>query len=135
MESFEAGKIAIQGRALVVEDDPFMARAVKRELILMGFDVKVAVDGPEASRLVMTFCPEVIALDLGLPWLSGCGVLKKLGPILAEGMGKVIVISGGSDAEIMKALSLGASGYVRKPFEPELFRVVVQDIFSRKRVA
>lgn len=103
-------------RALLVEDDPVIQRAVAIALEGAGFHIDRCADGETAWRLGMDETFDVIVLDLGLPRLDGLSVLKRW---RADGMqAPVIVLSArGSWAEKVEGIEAGADDYLAKPFE------------------
>jgi CheY-like chemotaxis protein len=60
---------------LVVEDDHQLRLLLERLFLAEGFDVRGASEGAEALRLVQEQRPDVIVLDLILPWVNGIEVL------------------------------------------------------------
>ncbi len=66
-------------RALVVEDDPRIARDLRAALEASGFAMHVTGDGEEAWFLGDTEDYDLIVLDLGLPRMDGLAVLKRWG--------------------------------------------------------
>ena len=63
---------------LVVEDDEPLRNLMESLLLMEGFDVRGAVDGPQALRLIAEQTPDLIVLDLMLPWMNGIEVLTTL---------------------------------------------------------
>ena len=66
-------------RVLVVDDEPSIAKILRKQLEVAGFEVAVAVDGAEGLVKVREFRPELIVLDVMLPKLNGhqvCAALK-----------------------------------------------------------
>ena len=101
-------------RALVVDDEPQILRALKINLSARGYDVQLAPDGRTALRLAAEHRPEVVVLDLGLPDIHGVDVITGL-----RGWTQVpiLVLSGRTDsADKVDALDAGADDYVTKPF-------------------
>jgi two-component system aerobic respiration control protein ArcA len=112
---------------LVIEDDETMRAALKKIFEMDGFVVKAAADGTELSGALDETPPDLILLDIGLPWLNGF----ELGQMLKEhkDLKKIplIFISGKtSEEDIKKAFEIGADDFVKKPFEIEALRKTVE---------
>lgn len=106
-------------RALVVDDEPQILRALRINLGVRGYDVHTAATGAEALRLAADQRPDVVILDLGLPDMSGIEVLTRLRGWLSA---PVIVLSARTDSmEKVEALDAGADDYVTKPFGMDEF--------------
>lgn len=106
-------------RALVVDDDPQILRALRINLNVRGFDVTTAASGSGALTAAAQTDPQVVVLDLGLPDIDGFEVLAGL-----RGWTNVpvIVLSARADsADKVQALDAGADDYVTKPFGMEEF--------------
>ena len=113
-------------RALVVDDDAALARALAINLRARGYDVTVAGNGRDALDAVARVHPEVVVLDLGLPDLDGLEVLRGI-----RGWNEVpvVVLSARSTSdEKVDALDAGADDYVTKPFE-------MNELMARLRAA
>ena len=92
--------------------------------------IATAKDGLEAVDKIMTMKPDVALLDVIMPHLDGIGVLEKLHN--EENMPICIMLSAvGQDGITKKALSMGASYYMVKPFELD---VLVQRIRELKNI-
>ena len=105
----------VKRRVLLVDDEPDIVKMIRKQLELEGFDVVVAVDGPEALEKAKAERPDLIILDVMLPHASGfevCDKLKKderyhdIPIIIYTGKGKP------GDDQIVK--ELGADAYVTK---------------------
>jgi DNA-binding response OmpR family regulator len=68
----------VGARVLVVEDDDALRGMLDDALTTAGFRVRVAAHGAEALRLLQHEIPNVIVLDLMLPWVNGIEVLATL---------------------------------------------------------
>jgi two-component system, response regulator, stage 0 sporulation protein A len=78
--------------------------------------VGVAFDGIEALQLVEKAKPEVLVLDITMPYLDGIGVLERLGEFTQRPI--VIVLTAfEQEAMIQRLISLGATYYMVKPFD------------------
>jgi two-component system KDP operon response regulator KdpE len=65
-------------RILIVDDEPQILRALRINLQARGYSVVAAVDGAEALHAAATHRPDVVVLDLGLPYIDGVEVIHKL---------------------------------------------------------
>ncbi|NUR10142.1 MAG: response regulator [Nocardioidaceae bacterium] len=104
-------------RALVVDDEPQIARALAINLRARGYEVFTAGDGNEALTCAAAHPPDVVVLDLGLPDLDGVDVITGLRGWTTV---PILVLSGRSDSiDKVDALDAGADDYVTKPFGME----------------
>lgn len=100
-------------------------------LVQAGYLVHAAATGSGGIDLVSDAGPDLVILDLGLPDLDGLEVLSRIRPITAS---PILILSGrtGSTAQLT-ALSLGADGYVTKPFRPKDLLARISAVMARPR--
>jgi two-component system, OmpR family, KDP operon response regulator KdpE len=113
-------------RVLIVEDERPLRRALAMNLTARGYEVAEAGTATAALGAAATEAHDVILLDLGLPDLSGMGVIRA---VRAYSSTPIIVLSartGSSDK--VAALDLGADDYVTKPFS-------IDELLARLRAA
>lgn len=102
-------------KVLVVEDDLILAKAYKSKLTKLEYDVVMAGDGQEALEVLRQFKPDIILLDLVLPKKDGFEVLEEIKASPAWKRIPVLVVSNlGQEADVKRAMGLGAVGYVTK---------------------
>ena len=65
-------------RILVVDDEPDVAHTIQRSLALKGHEVLTAHGGTEGLRLVWSWKPDLLILDILMPDLNGIEVCKRL---------------------------------------------------------
>jgi CheY-like chemotaxis protein len=63
-------------KILIIEDDPIVANVYRNKLALEGYLAEVAMSGEIGLKLMLTFRPDLILLDLMLPEMSGVDVIK-----------------------------------------------------------
>ena len=63
-------------KILIIEDDQIVANVYRNKLAVDGYQVEVAPDGETGLKLMRTFQPQLIILDLMLPGISGVDVIK-----------------------------------------------------------
>ena len=103
-------------RILYVEDEKFLAEAVKHNLEKNKIDVDLAFDGEEGMNMSMLDIYDLVILDVMLPKYSGLDILKRMREKKVET--PVIILSALSEVEDkVNGLNLGADDYLAKPFK------------------
>ncbi len=117
---------------LVAEDDPEMRRLLATVLPRWGFDVTLANDGDELTRLVRGFldggrAPALIISDVRMPGPSGLAVLEYLRR--NDWTTPFLVITAFGDAHLhAEAVRLGAARVLDKPFDLNHLRTTVLEL-------
>src|SRR6266516_5465785 len=118
-------------RALVVEDEPPLARLVAGYLEREGFAVSVCEDGEYGVQLAREQDPEVIVLDLMLPGLDGIEACRQ---IRAFSDAYIIMLTAkAEETDKIVGLSTGADDYLTKPFSPGELVARVRAMLRRPR--
>lgn len=104
-----------QGRVLIVDDDRTLAKSISYELEQRGYITFIAHDGREGLVAAKRIRPELIVLDMVMPNMDGYDFLeaKKADPEIAE-IPTIALTGLEVEGAKIKALSLGATGYVVK---------------------
>jgi len=116
-------------RILVVDDNEDSARTMALLLVrLWKQEVRVAHDGPSAVEAALSFLPEVILLDIGLPGLSGYEVAERLRrrPEFA-GTLLVAMTGWGQDEDRRRSREAGFDRHLVKPVDPEALRKLLSN--------
>lgn len=107
-------------RILVVDDDPSIRSSLRKVLTGAGYDVVLAENGNEATRLWREVGADLVILDLFMPEKDGVETIVELraqSPALP-----IIAMSGGGGKQAMNLLPdaklLGATQTIAKPFSP-----------------
>lgn len=104
-------------RILIAEDEPNIVTSLEFLLQERDYEVRVARDGEEALRLVESFMPDLMLLDVMMPLRNGFEVCRRIRENPALQRVKIVMLSArGRDAERDRGLALGADAYVTKPF-------------------
>jgi two-component system, chemotaxis family, chemotaxis protein CheY len=110
-------------RILIVDDSSVMRKIMERSLRQAGLDLGDIVEagnGIEALAAVKESPFDLILSDINMPAMDGIEFLRQLGSVEgAKGTPVVIVTTEGSESRVVEALSIGAKGYIRKPFTPD----------------
>jgi DNA-binding response OmpR family regulator len=100
-------------KILLIEDDPLLIDIYTTKLKEAGFLTSVATDGEVALEMIKKEKPDLILLDIVLPYTDGWEILKKVKELKLPS--KVIILSNlGQKEEIEKGLKLGADRYLIK---------------------
>ncbi len=108
-------------RIVIVDDDP-MVRAGLRLLLGGAPDIQIvaeAVDGAEAPKVVAAYSPDIVLMDIRMPKVDGLTAMREI--LASRHAPKVIVLTTfDADDLVLKALHLGAAGFLLKDASPEL---------------
>jgi response regulator RpfG family c-di-GMP phosphodiesterase len=105
-----------QPHILVVDDDIALCELVRAALELEGIAVDEAHHVVEADRLLHERLPDAVILDIGLPGIDGLFFCSRLRENPQTARIPIIAISG-SELNGESALAVGATAFVRKPFD------------------
>lgn len=103
---------------LLVDDDIFFVREITTGLDPKKFTIMSAKDGVEGLKLLETFTPDIILLDINMPNMNGIEFLKKTNEKFGRGKIPTLITSNldGID-QISEGVSLGIRGYIVKSSE------------------
>ncbi len=103
---------------LVIDDDPGIRDYLEALATRQGYGVYTAADGETALAGLEKTSPDLITLDAVLPGMDGLETLRRIKQRMPEV--PVIMLSGHGQARtIVEAMRLGATDFLRKPFEVE----------------
>jgi DNA-binding LytR/AlgR family response regulator len=117
-------------RALIAEDEPLLAQALKNALALAWPELQVialAPNGIEALRRIESDRPDVVFLDIRMPGLTGLEVAAELADRLNEGepLPRIVFVTA-YDEYALKAFDLAAVDYLLKPVGTERLAKAVE---------
>ncbi len=104
-------------KIFIVEDDSFVMDIYQTKLSQSGFDVMLATNGLEAMKKIEkeTDLPDLILLDIIMPYMDGLEVLKKLkNNDRFKNIPVVLLTNLSQKEEIEEGMKLGASDYLIK---------------------
>ena len=110
-----------QRHVLVADDEPHIGRIIKMKLEQGPFRVTLAYDGQEAVDLLESQPDiDIVLLDLMMPNLSGLDVLARIrASDRLKHLPCIILTAAGQEAQHQKAMELGATEFLTKPFSPK----------------
>ena len=110
-------------KVLVVDDNADAADSLATLLGVMGYEVRIAYDGPEAIEAADEFQPAVALLDIGLPKLSGYDIARHVREKRGEDVLLVAITGWGQEDDRRKAREAGFDHHFTKPAD---FEVLLQ---------
>jgi CheY-like chemotaxis protein len=115
---------------LIVDDNAQNLKLVRVILSVEGYDVRTAVDGEDALRVLGSFTPRLILMDLQLPGMDGLQLVRLLRADPARRAIQIIALTAyAMKGDEERAFAAGCDGYVTKPIDIEdLPRVVARHL-------
>jgi two-component system KDP operon response regulator KdpE len=113
-------------KILAIEDDGLIRRLLRSTLVPRGFALTEAQSGLAGLSSLRETPPDLVILDLGLPDLNGLDVLRQIRDV--SNVPVVVLSNTMAVTTKVRALELGASDYITKPFN-------VDELAARMRVA
>ena len=104
----------MQGKIVIVEDDPGIAESLAYTLQQEGLEVVVTMDGPTGLAESLAGRPDLVILDLMLPGMDGLDVFRALRR--HSQVPVVMLTAKAAESDRVAGLELGADDYIIKPF-------------------
>ncbi len=121
-------------KALIVDDSSVMRKIVERSLRQAGIELSAVVEaanGVEALAVLGRTKVDLILSDINMPVMDGLEFVRQLQSVEeAKNIPVVMITTEGSESNVMQALSLGAKGYIRKPFTPDQVKEYVLPVLE-----
>ena len=118
-------------KILAVDDEKHIVRLVQVNLERAGYEVVTANDGKEALQKVAEENPDLVVLDVMMPYMDGFEVLQNLRRNQSTRDIPVIMLTAkAQDADVFKGWQSGVDLYLTKPFNPMELLSFVKRIFS-----
>lgn len=132
---YNTGKRAEKGglfmvKILIADDEPRIRELIREHLEHAGFSCEEAADGSAALAAVNTYAPDLVILDLMMPFVDGMMCLREMRrrkiatPV-------IILTARGEEYDKLAGLEGGADDYVVKPFSPRELVARVKAVLSR----
>lgn len=120
-----------QARILTIEDNPEVRALIRRVLETKGFVVSEASDGIAGLDLALAHPPDLILCDIRLPGIDGYETATRMRSHHALDAVPIVMLTSGGDRSL--SLSVGADGYIEKPFEPDKLAHQIRAYLEGKR--
>jgi len=116
-------------KLLVVDDSDLIRRAIKRTIEKPNDEIETASNGLEALRIVQTFTPDIVTMDISMPEMDGLTCIE--GILRTCPQARIVVISALNDKPTaVEAIHRGAKAFLLKPFTAEALSFEINDLFN-----
>lgn len=120
---------------LVVDDSETMRAVIKKTVAMSGIqigEIREAGNGKEALMVLEGAWMDVVLSDINMPEMGGVEFLREVKQdAVLRNIPIIFVSTEASQARIDEVTSLGAAGYVKKPFKPERIRDILLDVLNK----
>ena len=118
-------------KILAVDDERHIVRLVQVNLERAGYEVVTAFDGKDALEKVEAERPDLVVLDVMMPYMDGFEVLQNLrkNPSTRE-LPVIMLTAKAQDADVFRGWQSGVDCYLTKPFNPMELISFVKRIFK-----
>ncbi len=120
-------------KILIIEDEEDIQELIVYNLRKEGYDnLKIADSGEDGLKMVPTFAPDVVLLDLMLPGMDGLSVCRSLknNPETVQ-IPIVMLTAKSEETDVIIGLEMGADDYVTKPFSPKVLVARIKSVLRR----
>lgn len=121
---------------LIVDDSPAMRSFIRRVLDLCGLECGSCLeanDGQEALAVLQNNPVDLVLTDINMPRMDGEELLRRMASDASLYRIPVVIVSTDrTEARKEKMITLGARGYVSKPFTPERMRDALENILDHQ---
>lgn len=102
-------------KILTIDDQQLILLPLQKKLAELGYNVKTANSGSKGIELFKSFQPNLVIVDVNMPYMSGIDVVRYLNNIKDPSV-KVMIMSGNNDEKIiLEGYDLGIDDYIKKP--------------------
>lgn len=120
---------------LIVDDSSVMRKIIERSLRQAGLELEKVIEadnGADALTLVAANTVDLIFSDVNMPKMDGLEFLRQVQGIeKAKGIPILMITTEGSEQKVVEAITLGARGYIRKPFSADQVREQVTQLLPQ----
>ena len=120
-----------RAKILLADDEPDVLEFLSYNLWKENYEVVKSTDGWEAVQLAKRHCPDLIVMDIHMPWLSGidaCRIIRSQKELLTT---PILFLTGNSDDYVsMSAIEAGGTHYITKPIKLRFLMKMIHEIVT-----
>ncbi|WP_337270276.1 response regulator [Oryzifoliimicrobium ureilyticus] len=122
----------MSGHILTVDDSASIRMTTKIALSGAGYTITEAVDGADGLAKVRSGTFDLIVTDLNMPNMDGLTMIENIRKLPNQAGVPIIFLTTESDGDIKaRAKAAGATGWLTKPFDPEMLVKIVKKVLGR----
>lgn len=114
---------------MIIEDEEMIREELSSLLESAGYSVIAPTDFQNVTKQVLDVKPDLLLLDIQLPWVNGEVVLKTIRE--HSSLPVIMVTSRNTEIDEVLSMSYGADDYITKPYNPTLLLLRVQAVLKR----
>ena len=119
-------------KILIVEDDETLRIELSNLLTNSGYDVLILTDFKNSKEEIIKLNPDLILLDINIPYLNGEMLLKSLRDE-NKNVPVIMLTSSNKTVDEVLSMSYGADDYITKPYNPTILLLRINNIFKRMK--
>ena len=122
-------------KILVCDDEPYILMALTDAVEMEGYECFTAINGKEALQKARETLPDLIMLDIMMPFMDGFEVCRELKADASTRDIPVIMLTAKSQqVDIQKGKDAGADDYITKPFRPSTLRKKFNEVLDARHI-
>jgi len=122
-------------KILVCDDEPYILMALTDAVEMEGYECVTAINGREALQKARETLPDLIMLDIMMPFMDGFEVCRELKADASTRDIPVIMLTAKSQQiDIQKGKDAGADDYITKPFRPSTLRKKFNEVLDARHI-
>lgn len=119
-------------KVLLVEDTEDNRQMMRKLLEMSGFQVEEATNGKEAVEAVLRVNPQIILMDLSLPFIDGIAATREIRSLPGMSEVPIVAVSAHDTADFHNdALNAGCNAYITKPIDYHQLESIVNALLSK----
>jgi PAS domain S-box-containing protein len=123
---------ALRRRILIVDPDADAADSLAILLKVEGYEIEVAYSALSGLEAAQRFIPDVVLLEVQLPWMNGCELARRIRTHAALGETRIVALSGSAES-LERARGTAYARYLLKPIDPGQLEQVLAALLHSMR--
>ena len=122
-------------KILVADDEPYILMALTDAVEMEGYDCVTAVNGKEALERAREELPDLILLDIMMPYKDGYEVCEELkADDQTRDIPVIMLTAKSQQVDIQRGKEVGADDYITKPFKPSTLRKKFNEVLDARKI-